>query len=276
MRKGLLMRTLGIACVALSLVAAVVDANAPAPIINPIGSATASTGTADDAAVDLLLQQLDRVGKDLNQFSAKLKLTESDPLGGATVRTGSVYFRKPDGGAQIHVTFDKRIDESHIAHSGEKIEYLLDGRWLIDRNYRTKTEIKREVLKPGQKMDLFKLGEGPFPLPIGQDPRDVRKTFDVKRVASAKDDPPRTVHLTLIPKAGTDLARSFHSIDVWVDDESHMPARVDTLDAKQQIGRSTELNDIVVNPGAPGLKDSDFQLPNVDRNWNRRVESLND
>ena len=46
--------------------------------------------------------------------------------------------------------------------SAEKTEYLLDGQWLIDRNYRAKNEVKREVLKRGQKMDLFKLGEGPF------------------------------------------------------------------------------------------------------------------
>lgn len=276
MLKALMMRTLRMASLALWLAAAAADANTPAPIINPIGGASPNGAVANDASVDQLLQQLDQVGKDLKQFSAKLKLTEADPLSGATVRVGTVYFRKSDGGAQVHVTFDKRIDESHIAHSGEKIEYLLDGRWLIDRNYRTKTEIKREVLKPGQKMDLFKLGEGPFPLPIGQDPQDVRKAFDVKRIAPAKDDPPHAVHLTLMPKAGTDLARSFHSIDVWVDEKSHMPARVDTLDANRQNSRSTELNDIVVNPGAPGLKDSDFQLPNVDPNWNRRVESLND
>ena len=256
-----IMRLLWVECILLLLALAVVP--------------TTCSAAAEDASVDPLLQQLDQVGKDLKQFSARLKLTEADPLSGATVRLGTVYFRKSDGSAQIHVTFDKRIDENHLAHAGEKIEYLLDGRWLIDRNYRTKTEIKREVLKPGQKMDLFKLGEGPFPLPIGQDPREVRKVFNVTHVAPAKDDPPHTVHLTLTPKAGTDLARSFHSIDVWVDEKTHMPARVDTLDAKQQIGRSTELSDIVVNPPG-GLRDSDFQLPAVDPNWNRRVESLRD
>jgi len=271
------MRTLPIGCVALLLAVAGVRAGAPAPIINPIGGTAANAPVANDGSVDPLLQQLDQVGKDLKEFSARLKLTEADPLGGATVRVGTVCFqKKPDGSPRIHVIFDKRIDDRHIAHTGEKIEYLLDGPWLIDRNYRTKTEVRRQVLKPDQKMDLFKLGEGPFPLPIGQDPQNVHKAFDVKRVAPAKDDPPHTVHVELMPKTGTDLARKFHSIDVWVDDKSHMPVRVDTVDAKQQMSRSTELTDLAVNPPG-GLKEPDFQLPNIDnQHWNTLVESLND
>ena len=242
-----------------------------APLINRAGAQAASS---TDPQTEQTLQQLDQIGRNLREFSAKLRLTETDnALGDSKVRSGNVYFqRRPDGSARIHVVFDLRIDEEKNRGYRERIEYLLDGPWLIDRNYVTSTEVKRQVLKPGQKMDLFKLGEGPFPLPIGQNPQEVHKEFEVKPVAAAKGDPANAAHLQLIPRPGTALARKFDLIDVWVDQKTHMPVRVDTV--QKQMTRSTELKDIVVNPPG-GLPESDFQLQNIDaQKWNRSVESL--
>ena len=225
--------------------------------------------------VDPVLQQLDQVGKSLHDFTARVKLIETDnTLLNETIRAGTVWFQKrPDGSARIRVLLDRRLSEDQKRATPEKIEYLLDGAWLVDRNYQTKTEVRRQVLKPGQKMDLFKLGEGPFPMPIGQDPQDVHRLFDVKSIPPAKDDPAGTVHLQLIPRPNTDLSRKTDKIDVWVDQKTHMPTRIDT--AQKQTTRSTELKDIVVN-SPKGLSDADFALPNIDQgNWNRHVESLN-
>lgn len=245
----------------------------PAPLINPVGSSAGNSQV--DPSIDGILQQLDEVGKNLKDFTAKVTLTETDnALGTASERVGNVWFeKKADGSARIHVLFNMRIDpDTQRGYPNDKIEYLLDGPWLIDRNYQTKNEVKRQVLKPGEKMDLFKLGQGPFPLPIGQDPKDVHEQFDVKRIPPDKGDPANTTHLLLTPKPNTDLAKQFHSLDVWVDNKTHMPTRVDTTDVKQQTTRSTELKDINVNPPG-GLPDSDFQLPNIDKdNWNRHVE----
>jgi outer membrane lipoprotein-sorting protein len=229
-------------------------------------------GWAAEANVDQVLGQLDQVGKNLKEFSAKVRLTETDDVGDHVVHAGNVYFqRKSDSDARIHVVFDQRISNNRIYN--EKTEYLLDDRWLTDRNYRSHNEVKREVLQPGQRMNLFKLGEGPFPLPIGQSPADVHQESDVQLLPPAKDDPKNTVHIRLTPKPGTELARRFRTIDVWVDQASHMPVRVDTED-KQSQRAATELTDIVMNPAA-GLKDADFQLAAIDKTkWNSSVESL--
>jgi len=252
-------------------------ASAAIPLVNPVGSDPPPAPADNGAGIDPVLIQLEQTGQGLKEFSAKIKLTESDnSLGTDSVRVGTVQFqKKADGSARIHVLFNMRI-AGNRGFPNDKVEYLLDGPWLIDRNYQTQNEVKRQVLKSGQKMDLFKLGEGPFPLPIGQKPEDVHQLFDVKMIGPSKDDPANAVHLQLIPKPGTDLSRKFHSLDVWVDSKTHMPARVDTTDPKDQTTRSTELSDIVVNP-AGGLPDNDFKLPNIDgQNWNRHVESLNE
>lgn len=226
--------------------------------------------------VDQVLQDLDTAGRRVKEFSADVKLTETDAtgLGTSTAHAGKVFFQsRPDGSARVHVIFDRRIAGNVVRE--EKTEYLLDGAWLIDRNYRQKSETRRQVLRPGQKMNPLKLGEGPFPLPIGQNPAEVHKSFDVTLAAPDKEDPPNTSHLLLVPKPDTDLARKFHSIDVWMNRESLMPVRVDTTDVKQENIQSTELSHIEVNP-AGGLKEADFQLPPIGPDWNQHVESLQD
>jgi len=238
-----------------------------------VAGPTAPPAGGADGAIDQVLGQLDEVGKNLKEFSGKVKLSEEDnAMGGEVTHAGTVAFqKKSDGSARIHVVFDQRI--SNGTRSAEKTEYLLDGPTLYDRNYRAKNETKRQVLKPGEKMDLFKLGEGPFPLPIGQNPAEGHKSFDVTKPAPAKDDLPGAAHLLLVPKPGTELARKFHSVDVYVDQKSHMPVRVITVDAKQTRVSTADLTDLVLNP-AGGLKEGDFQLPNIDNQpgWHRAVE----
>jgi outer membrane lipoprotein-sorting protein len=237
-------------------------------------SAAPSATPASESQADQVLQQLDDIGQRLKEFSAKVRLNETDNLGGSVIHTGNVYFQhRADGSARIHVIFDKRQSNNRI--TDEKTEYLLDGPVLTDRNYRSRNGTIRDVaLKPGQKMNLFKLGEGPFPLPIGQSPADVHRESDVQFVAPAKDDPKNTAHIRLTPKKESDLGRRFKTVDVWVDQTSHMPVRVDTADTKETQWASTELTDIVLNPPG-GLKEADFQLPPIDKTkWSSHVEQL--
>jgi hypothetical protein len=150
-----------------------------------------------------------------------------------------LYQLVADGSARIRVTFDKKQADGKI--SEEKVEYLLSGPDLIDRNYRTRTQTIHRVLKPGEKLDLFKLGEGPFPLPLGQSKQDVHLNFDVSKLPPASDDPKDSIHLKLAPKPGTRLARKFKSIDVWVDIKQNMPARIETLDRNQAATNTVDL-----------------------------------
>jgi outer membrane lipoprotein-sorting protein len=148
---------------------------------------------------------------------------------------------------------------------------VLDDRWLIERDYKRKLEVKREVLKPGQKINLLKLGEGPFPLPIGQDPAEVRKQFDVEKIAAAKEDPANTIHLKLTPrKENEQFARRFKTVDVWVALANPFPRRIETIDPKQKTIRTTDLSPKAVNSG---LRDEQFKLePINEKEWQSREE----
>jgi outer membrane lipoprotein-sorting protein len=235
---------------------------------------TQSTDLSNSSSVDEILDVMQARGQNLSDFSATVKLTDTDnSTGDSSANDGKVLFqRKPDGDARIRVAFDK-------SERGDKIfdvdhQYTLDDGWLVERDYQAKKEIRRQVLRPGEKLDPLKLGEGPFPLPIGQKKEDVEKIFDVSKVDPAKDDPQGAVHLLLTPKTGTNYAKDFKSIDIWVRSSDGMPVRIQTLDLNETTIKVTDLSDVKINVG---LSDSDFSQPTLPATgWDQITEPYGD
>jgi len=239
----------------------------------------ASPPPAPDAAVDSVLDALDKRGKTLKEFTADVEMKTTYTADGATnTRTGRILFQKKGdaGDARMHVILDYQVKKNgkNLIRVENKLEYLLDDGWLYDRDYPKKLEVKRQITNPGEKVNLLKLGEGPFPLPIGQSKQDVHRNFAVTKIAPAQDDPPGTTHLELKPLEGTSMARHFSKVDIWVDPKNDMPVRIHTLDATESEQRQTNFTNVKVNP-VGGLKDADLQLPQVDqKGWSRHNEAL--
>ena len=232
------------------------------------GAGPLSARSTDDQVLDALHDR----GGDLRSFTADVKQTQTDLVQGndVTYRGTVVYQQRPGGDARLHLPLDtKQKGTGPIVKS--KREYLLDKGWLTDRDYSIHNDTRRQLVRPGQAVDLFSLGKGSFPLPVGQDRAQVRKLFDVSRQPPDKDDPPHTVHLQLTPKPGTDLARQFKTIDVWVDTAQRMPVRIDTVDAKQAVEQTTDLTNLKVNPP---VTDANFALPPTVGKWNTHDEPL--
>ena len=229
---------------------------------------------APDAPLDAVLDALNERGKGLKDFSADVALhTVDNRTGEDSAQIGKVvYDAGSGGGSRIKVSFDKKETETGDGKrmtQKQRLDYVLENGWLTDRDYQKKLEVRRQVLKPGQQMDLLKLGEGPFPLPIGQDKVEVKKQFDVSKVPPTADDPKGTIHVKLAPRAGSQFEKRFRQIDVFVDTKTAMPARIDTVE-RAGTTRSTEFKDLKLNTG---VKAEDFALPNIDaEGWNRREE----
>lgn len=214
-----------------------------------------------DASVDHVLDALKASGDNLRDFSAHVTLTDLDQAtADSSSHEGTILFQQlPDHDGRVRVEFTQLTRGDKIF--AEKHQYTLSGGWLTDRDFDRKVQVRRQVARPGEKIDLLKLGQGPFPLPVGQDPQQVKKDFDVSVVAPEKGDAAQTVHLLLVPKAQTDLARKFAQIDVWVDRTSAMPVKIATLDSAQEHLQTTDLTDLRINQN---LTDADFALPPVD------------
>ena len=220
------------------------------------------------ASVDQTLDALKARGDSLQDMSADVDLTKTNQMtADSSSDSGKVLLQNlPDGDGRVRITFDQRTEGTKIyaAHH----EYTLAKGVFYDRDYDKKAEVDRQVAGPGEKIHLLKLGQGPFPLPIGQDPAEVHRQFDVSLVAAAKDDPAATVHIALKPKPAAELADRFATIDVWVDRQSDMPVRIVTMSTDGETQQTTDLTNIKLNQG---MKDADFALPDVS-GWDVRTE----
>ena len=256
--------------------------NANPALVNPTGpaAAPAAVGQAGpaNAGVDPILDQLDARGQNLDSFTADVKLLERDDSTSLeSTRVGRVWFQKlPDGSARMRVAFTDKLDNK--AKKVDPLDYVLDGGWLLERQHAKKIQVRRQVLRPGEKVNLLKLGEGPFPLPIGQKKEDVKRQFDVTLARPDKQaDPayaPGAPHLALKPRDGTPLKRKFSLIDVWVDPRTNMPVKIETVDNKETTVKSTELTNVQINPK---LNDADFKLPPIDETqWSSKEEPFSE
>jgi outer membrane lipoprotein-sorting protein len=220
-----------------------------------------------NSSVDDILDALDARGKDLKSLTADVKLTDSDPTTGDTgdIRTGRLFYKLlPSGDSQWRAAFDKKQTGQKVVDQKHEWAYVAGN--LTERDYRNQTQQTTQILKPGEKMELFNL-DGPLPLPLGQDKADVHKHFDVQKIAPDKDDPAGTIHLQLTPVAGTDLARKFKTIDLWVDPKIDMPTRIIVLDGNGNNLKETDLS----NPNVNGpVQDDDLKMEKIDldKGWN--------
>jgi outer membrane lipoprotein-sorting protein len=220
---------------------------------------------ADKATVDDVLDTLQNSGKDVKSFSADVQMKiEDEVMSTSSTQIGKVYFQtKQAGDAVLHVALDhkKVAGKDYPA----KEDYLLDDGWLTKRTVSSKKETRIQLAKPGDKVNLFQLGKGPFPLPIGQDKKDVHDQFDVKILpADKKNDPPNTIHLQLTPKPGTQMDQNFSTIEVWVDGKTRMPVRMATDNKKHTEFKTTDLLNLQLNPV---IKPEEITLPALPPEW---------
>lgn len=213
----------------------------------------------DPAAVKLL-DELEEKGGKIKTFDARVNHVRiQELLGDQQVRMGRVMLIRGKDKTKFAIHFTTLITGGGKL-TEQKRQFIFDGEWLVEKNYATKTYIKRQVIKPGEKFDPLKLGEGPFPLPLGQKREDVLKMFDAKMIEDpVMKDPqgkplPARLHLQLTPRK--DIPKSaqvgkFKKLDMWYEPEKLLPVKVQTTDGKN----TTRVN--LIRPEMNALKEDE-------------------
>lgn len=203
---------------------------------------------------EALLTALEQSITELDNFQARINYRKEDPFTSTEIRIGRLLFAqdppeivKADeaGGDQpaatkpaprrkrFAVTFEKEIIAGTQRERNQ--HYVFDGAWLAEIDRDNRQFIKRQVVPPGETFDPLKLGEGPFPLPIGQPKDEVLARFEAKLIGLPEEGflqgriPPSGVGLELTPRPGLDIARDFSSIRIWYDPRAMLPIAVDAL-----------------------------------------------
>ncbi len=228
--------------------------------------AESGSGGSGDPVLDLL-ETLERSAESLSAFTASVHYEVEDALlGDKVIRKGELIYRvvpdanpgaaDPGAGAgekSFAILFNSRIENRR--KRDQRVHYIFSGRWLIEIDNDEKLFIKREIVRPGEEFDPFKLGQGPLPLPIGQSKDEVLARFDASLCKLPDDGPLKKLKgavdvdgLLLVPKPGSTAAEDFEQIEVFYDRKTHLPVGIKLIEAGSGNRKTARLDDAKRNP----------------------------
>ena len=225
-----------------------------------LASAQTSQPAAElDARTEAILDRLERKGAVVQDLIAKIEyIKEDEVLQTRQVFTGTLRFKEEDPNPRFLIKFDRSVHDGVVSNRAEW--HAFDGLWYIEARESTRTITKREVLAPGSKEKVFKLGEGPFPLPFGQKKADIVKHFRVRLVSPTETDPPNTDHLECTPLPGTRLAKQYDVVHFYVDRRLELPVKMTTIQREEEQQITANFSDLKINTGMAG---ADLNLPSL-------------
>lgn len=176
---------------------------------------SATTQPKLDPAVDKILTRLEqRTVEDLRARVAWRQRYLIDEEEDALTKMGEIWYQDQEPVARFIIHFDERIASGRKDKLDER--HLFDGCWYVELQSRTKTLTRREVRRPTDRGDPYKVGEGVFPLPFGQKKEDIVREFKVDLVERHKDDPEGTDHIRLTPRDDTRTGKMYKRLDFWI------------------------------------------------------------
>lgn len=174
----------------------------------PVAGAPAAASNARFADADALLLALERGDQGLQTFDADIEYDRRFELqGDQHIRRGHIYYKvipTPAGAAGTRAVFAVRFNQLQIEDivRTEEQTLVFDGQWLIEKNEASKRFIKRQVALPGEEINPLRLGEGPFPIPVGQKRADIVARYEA-RLAPSDESIEGEAHLSGDFIAGT-------------------------------------------------------------------------
>jgi hypothetical protein len=189
-----------------------------APASAPAATSQATTAPAAlDPHLDEILDRLEQ--RDVTDLHARLTWRQDyvvDLPEDATIKRGEIWYQKAQPVARFVIRFSERLSAGGRVDKWDEM-HAFDGCWYTEVQSRTKTYVRREVRKPDDPGNPYKVGQGIFPLPFGQKKSDILKEFEARLAPPAATDPPGTDHVLLTPHSGTQSGQNYKELDFWID-----------------------------------------------------------
>lgn len=263
----------------------ITPANQPKPAAEPLPA----LATDMLPSVDTVLTRLETSDKDLKTLSAAISLIKKLPAiegGGSEVRYGTLNFSSGLDAAQrplrkFAINLDTMLIEGKVRD--DKKQFIFDGHYLLETWPTQKQYVRRHIVGADQKKDPLRIGEGPFPIPVGQRKADLLARFNISVVPALESAPESEqlrrilftcIQLKLIPKEGTEQAKAFSEIRLWYASADMLPIFAGTANTD---GSSNEVFLTSIKKNAP-IPDSTFDTtaPKKTDGWNGEEQDLRD
>ncbi len=231
-----------------------------------------SSRDPSQARVDQILTKLQERSDGLKDIRCKVEFVEDDRINlSMRKKYGDILFMITEPNPHFMIHFDRTEMDGVL---GKQEWYLFDGRWLYEAVERTRQVNKQEIVRAGEKVDLFDLEKAPFPLPFGQKKEKILNNFDVTLVAPAPGDPPGTDHLVCIPKPDSRLHAKYDKLEFYVRRDINLPDRVVVTKSDGYEINRADFPDLTAGSINAGVKKKDFARPKAWRKYEEVVEEL--
>lgn len=231
------------------------DAVAARPTASSPAQGAKAPASGGGATADEWLDRLERSGAAVADFSAGITTEKVDSLSDdREIRRGRVAVEGlPGPSRRIAVLLEEYIDGSGRG-SAENRLFLYEGGWLLEFDPARKRLTRRQVVREGESIDPLKVGEGPFPVPLGQPKADVLREFEVAVCALPDASIFRRLSersgelfaLSLVPRPGRPMARDTRRIVVAYEQSTLAPVAIevesDTGDLTRVLLREPRIN----------------------------------
>ncbi len=213
-----------------TLAACAVEQTRSAQPTSQAASQPTSPTTSSDPAV-ALLDRLEAAAEGLRDFSADITYYLWDAmLDRREIRSGEIlYDVRPNGESRRFAILVTSVIVGNRKNNQNK-RYIFDGSWFVEIDADNHMFMKRQIVAPGERFDPLKLGEGPFPLPVGQRRDDVLARFEVSLLAGtehktlAKYLAGKPVEgLKLVPLPSTPQADEIADVEIFYDSVTLLP-----------------------------------------------------
>lgn len=235
---------------------------------------------------DQLLSVLETGDEGIHTLRAAVQLdSDFGPLEGGEKqrREGTLYFStggkraegEPPPRRAFRVDFTRLLlpsgEEGTWVLREEPKTYVFDGEVLLELDVAQQRALVRHVAGAEEQVDPLAIGEGPFPIPIGQKKDEILKRFEAELLGpeagldlgDGGKVPPMlegTVQLLLVPKAGAPEAEDFAEVRIWYrrhdadgDGEADflLPVKARTVNEDKSMS-DVNLANVVVNADLEG------------------------
>ena len=263
-----------------------VQAPAPAPAQTP-----APAPVQANAILENLLDAMEEQGRTMKDFTASATMEKFEALTDEReVRRGRVVVLGPSGkDREIGIAFDEFIDSTGRGSTDAR-RFVFRGGWMWEFDPTKKQAIRRQLAPEGESFDPLRVGEGPFPVPLGQPKKDVVREFivtlgtlpdapffrslvpapstPVPSAPTSETKPNETALaiLRLVPRVGTKMARDTAAMTIILDRASLIPRAVEVeavngdktrvllRDGRLNVGLDDAARAILLPPSTEGWK----------------------
>ena len=198
--------------------------------------------------IDNILNRLNDQTSNLKSYQAKIEylfIQEPELLDSRVLRKGNLYYKKDKAGSMLRVNFntlkqDDADEEKHIE------QFIFDGIWLTRIDYQLEKVDFYQQAEEDEPIDVFEFISHRFPIVGFTKTEHLHKQFEITPIPQKEAKSSDFIGLRLKINKDSIYEDDYKTIDVWIDNESFLPAKLVATSIEGDI-YDIQLLDIKVN-----------------------------